>query len=150
MGELSWSDKYAVGVAGIDDDHKELFAAVKELESAIGRNADAAETVGLLKRLVDHTCKHFADEEATMREAKYPGLALHVANHQRLKEKVEAFAARHSQNGAQMNQHALNFLRDWLVFHIENDDQRLGDWLKDRARDAARAQKQPPAVGQNA
>ena len=148
MGELSWCDKYAVGVPGIDDDHKELFAAVNELEWAIGRNADAAEMVVLLKELVDRTRKHFADEEAAMRDAKYPGLALHVANHQRLQEKVEAFAARHSQSGSQMNQHALNFLRDWLVSHIENDDRRLGEWLKDSARDAARAQQQPKAVSQ--
>lgn len=140
MGELSWCDKYAVGDRGIDDDHKELFGTVNHLESAIGRSAEAAEVVVLLKELVDHTGKHFADEETAMREAKYPGLVLHVANHQRLQEKVEAFAARHSQSGSQMNQHALNFLRDWLVFHIENDDGRLGEWLKDRARDAARAQ----------
>jgi hemerythrin len=44
-------------------------------------------------------------------------------------EKVQAFATRHSQNGATVNQHALNFLRDWLLHHIENDDARLGVWL---------------------
>jgi hemerythrin-like metal-binding protein len=147
MAELSWCDKYAVGVESIDAEHKEMFDAVRELGSAMARNANAAETGALLLKLVDATGKHFADEEAMMREAKYPGLALHAANHQRLKEKVEAFAARYSQSGAKMNDHALNFLGDWLVYHIENDDQRLGDWLKNRARDLARAQPQPQAAG---
>jgi hemerythrin-like metal-binding protein len=147
MAELSWCDKYAVGVENIDAEHKEMFDAVRELGSAMAQNADAAETGALLEKLVDATGKHFADEEAMMREAKYPGLALHAANHQRLKEKVEAFADRYSQSGAKMNQHALNFLRDWLVYHIENDDQRLGDWLKNRVRDLARAQAQPQAAG---
>jgi hemerythrin len=31
-----------------------------------------------------------------------------------------------------VNQHALNFLRDWLLHHIENDDARLGAWLNER------------------
>jgi hemerythrin-like metal-binding protein len=131
MAELSWCDKYAVGVEAIDDEHKELFEAVRGLESAMARFAAPAEMGVLLKKLSAATAKHFSDEEAMMREAKYPGLALHVANHQRLMEKVEAFAARHSRSGATVNQHALNFLRDWLLHHIENDDARLGAWLKE-------------------
>jgi hemerythrin-like metal-binding protein len=125
MAVLTWCDKYTVGIRAIDDEHKELFDTVSELESAVALNA---ETGALLKKLVVATSSHFADEEAIMRGAKYPGLALHVANHQRLMEKVEAFAARHSQSGVAMNQHALNFLRDWLLYHIENDDARLGSW----------------------
>jgi hemerythrin len=131
MAELSWCDKYAVGVDAIDDDHKELFDAVRGLESAMARFAAPAEMGSLLNKLSAATAKHFADEVAMMREAKYPGLALHEANHQRLMEKVDAFTARHSQNGATVNQHALNFLRDWLLHHIENDDARLGAWLKE-------------------
>ena len=132
MAELTWGDEYAVGVEAIDDEHKELFDAVRELESAMARFAQPAEMGELLKKLSASTARHFADEEAMMREAKYPGLALHMANHQRLMEKVQAFAARHSQSGVTVNQHALNFLRDWLLHHIENDDARLGSWLHER------------------
>ena len=129
MAELTWGDEYAVGVEAIDDEHKELFDAVRGLESAMARFAQPTEMGELLNKLSASTARHFADEEAMMREAKYPGLALHVANHQRLMEKVKAFAARHSQSGVTVNQHALNFLRDWLLHHIENDDVRLGAWL---------------------
>jgi hemerythrin-like metal-binding protein len=132
LTELNWRDKYAVGFRAIDNEHKELFEAATEVESAAARNAQPAETAVLLKKLVSATAKHFASEEAMMREAKYAGLALHAANHQRLMEKVEAFATRHGQNGVAVNQHALNFLRDWLLYHIDNDDARLGGWLKER------------------
>lgn len=66
-----------------------------------------------------------------MQAARYPGLALHAANHKRLMQKVEAFAARHTSGGPAVNQHALNFLRDWLLYRIENDDMRLGAWWKE-------------------
>jgi hemerythrin-like metal-binding protein len=128
LTELNWRDKYAVGFRAIDDEHRELFEAVRELESAMALNA---ETGVPLKKLVSATAKHFANEEAMMRAAKYPGLALHAANHQRLMEKVQAFAARHGQGGVAVNQHSLKFLRDWLLHHIENDDERLGGWLKE-------------------
>ncbi len=131
MTGLNWCGKHAVGLRAIDDEHKELFDAVREVESAMARNAEPAETGALLKKLVAATGKHFANEEAIMRGAKYPGLALHAANHQRLMEKAEAFAARHGQGGVAVNQHALNFLRDWLLHHMENDDARLGAWLKE-------------------
>ena len=136
MTKLSWCEKYAVGVEAIDGEHKELFEAVLALESAMTRSAQPQEMSELLKKLSASTARHFAGEEAMMREAKYPGLAIHLANHQHLMEKVEAFAARHGRGGATVNQHALNFLRDWLLYHIENDDARLGAWLKDRSRDS--------------
>ena len=137
MTELNWCDKYAVGVEAIDGEHKELFEAVQALEAAMARSAQPEEMGQLLTRLSASTASHFAEEEAMMRGAKYPGLAIHLANHKRLMEKVEAFTARHGRNGAQVNQHALNFLRDWLLHHIENDDARLGSWFKDRSRDSA-------------
>jgi hemerythrin len=131
MAELTWGNKYAIGFLDIDGEHKELFEAVREVESTMARNAGPTEMGVLLKKLVAVTGKHFVDEEAMMRGAKYPGLALHAANHQRLMEKAEAFAARHGQGGVAMNQYTLNFLHDWLVYHIENDDARLGAWLKE-------------------
>jgi hemerythrin len=131
MSLLAWNESYSVGVASIDDEHRELFDAVRNLESAIVRNAEAAETGPLLLKLAEATARHFQDEEAIMRKAKYPGMALHVANHERLVEKIDAFAVRHSRGGAPLNQHALNFLHDWLLHHIESDDARLGEWLNE-------------------
>jgi hemerythrin-like metal-binding protein len=130
VAELTWCDKYAVGFPEIDDEHWELFEAVRGIESAIALNAEPAELGVLLKKLVAAAGKHFTGEEAIMRGAGYPGLALHAENHQRLMGKLEAFAARHGQGGVTVNQHASNFLRDWLLYHIENDDARMGDWLK--------------------
>lgn len=150
MVDRERKDKYAMGVASIDDEHKELFDVVHEVESAVARNAAIEETGGLLKKLAVLTTRHFTDEEAVMREAKYPGIGLHEANHQRLIEKITAFVVRHIQGGSSMNEHALNFLRDWLTFHVENDDARLSDWLKDRAREQERAPKNVQAVQKSA
>jgi len=146
MAELTWSDRYAVGVQAIDDEHKELFDAIRAFDLAMTQNTEAAEIRGLLRNLTAATVKHFAHEEAAMREAKYPGLTLHCGNHRHLMEKLDAFTVRFSRGGAAINRHSLSFLRDWLVPHIENDDRRFANWLQDRERDLARAQQQMQVV----
>src|SRR5208282_5272642 len=122
MAEVTRCDQYAVGVGAIDDEHKELFDAVHAFELAMTRNTEAAEIRALLHHLTAATVKHFTHEEAMMREAKFPGLTLHSMNHRRLMEKLDAFTVRFSRDGAAINRHALSFLRDWLVHHVENDD----------------------------
>lgn len=128
MAELNWNDKYAVGDHEIDEEHQELFDTVRKIEAAMARKA---ETGALLDKLVAATGSHFAHEEEMMRVRKYPGLALHVANHERLLNKIEVFAARHGRGGVAMDQHALNFLRDWLMNHMDNDDALLGTWMSE-------------------
>lgn len=132
MARLAWSDECRVGVDQIDDEHQGLFDAIAELESAATRNSNPESVGALLSTLAHATRAHFSGEEAMMRAAKYPGLALHLANHQRLLEKLEAFVARYDRSGHAMNEHAVNFLRDWFFHHIQNDDRRFGDWLKER------------------
>jgi hemerythrin len=134
MAWLDWSNACNVSVEEIHEEHKEMFDAIRELESAVGRSAAPKETGALLRKLLIATSDHFTHEEAMMREAMYPGLALHIANHHRLIEKLKAFMARHGRQGQQLDQHALAFLRDWLIHHIQSDDQRVGDWMTERKK----------------
>jgi len=150
MAQVTWCDKYAVGVQEIDGEHKELFDAVGAFELAMTRNTEAAEIRALLRNLTASTVAHFAHEEAMMREAKYPGLTLHCADHRHLMEKLDAFTLRFTRGGAAITRHSIGFLRDWLLHHIENDDRRFADWLKAHEPDLAREQQQMQTVGRGA
>ena len=130
MTALTWNDRFSVGVKPLDDEHRELFSILAALEAATTQSLEPEAAARLLRKLEEATRTHFAREEAVMRAAKYPGLALHSANHLRLMEKLEAFEARYGQGGQALNQHAHSFLDDWLANHIQTDDMRLGDWLR--------------------
>jgi len=132
MTALTWNDTFSVGVEPLDDEHRELFGLLAALEAATTQRLQPESAARLLRKLEEATRTHFAREEAVMRAAKYPGLTLHSANHLRLMEKLEAFMARHGHGGQALNRHAINFLGDWLVNHIQTDDMRLGDWLRER------------------
>jgi len=132
MAGLVWSDNCSVGIDSIDGEHRVLFDTIAELESAATQNLDRETVAALLTKLANATREHFSQEEELMKTRSYPGLALHAANHQRLIEKLNAFAARYGPGSQAMDQHAANFLRDWLLHHVQNDDRRLGAWLRDR------------------
>ena len=121
----------SVGVDAIDQEHRELFASLSALEAAVKIHDQRPQAGLLLRKLADRARAHFASEEAAMTAVMYPGLALHGVKHQYLVEQVESLLARCHRGGFSLNEHSLNFLRDWLVTHIQKEDLNFGLWLKE-------------------
>jgi hemerythrin-like metal-binding protein len=129
MALLNWSDRYSVGVKGIDVQHKGLVDTLNQLHDGMMKGQAATVTGPLLMRLVDYTAKHFADEEKLMAQTKYPALTQHHAHHVELTKQVEEFVGRYDRGEITLNVQLLNFLRDWLANHILKEDKEYGPWL---------------------
>ena len=126
---LVWSEDYRVGVDDIDDQHRELFNLVNRLRGAVAEGGDGLRTV--FEELERYTFKHFTDEEALMMASGYPGFVEHARSHARFVE----FVARERQkflDGTVPGPGMLDFLNEWLVRHIERDDQLAADFYLDR------------------
>jgi hemerythrin-like metal-binding protein len=79
--------------------------------------------------LAIYTRTHFLQEEVLMKKTGYPDLAAHQEQHSKLmaevdKYKVDLFEGRNPNTIA-----VLNFLRDWLVGHIQKSDKAYSDHL---------------------
>jgi hemerythrin-like metal-binding protein len=126
MALLAWNSKYSVGVQSMDNQHTVLFTILNDLHSAM-MNGQAQKVTGeLLQKLLKYTREHFAAEEAVMAAAAYPGLAQHRVKHRDLIKQVNEFAARYQRGETNINLTLLNFLRDWLTHHIQNEDKQYG------------------------
>jgi len=121
---FKWSDKYSVGNTLIDSQHKKLVALINELHSAMkeGRGKDSLHKI--LDDIVDYTVEHFNTEEALMRKANYAGLTAHKAEHEKLKETAVALQKSLKAGETTMTLDVMNFLRNWLVNHIEGTDKK--------------------------
>lgn len=76
----SWDEaRHALGMAEMDDTHREFIALVATLIEA-----DAAAFPALFQQLVEHTRKHFTAEGVLMRNSKYRGLPEHEGEHHRV------------------------------------------------------------------
>ena len=125
MPILTWSPKYSVGVASIDEEHKKLIALINELHDAMiaGRGKDVVGKV--LDGLVDYTKKHFALEERLFAQTGYPAAAEHKRAHDELTQQVVEIQEKfRSGKTITISMEVMNFLKDWLVDHILGTDQQ--------------------------
>ncbi len=136
---MQWSQKYHVGIAVIDEQHRELFEMVEALEKC--RDAGSAYKVMrcVLKKLVRYVKEHFENEEQIMRRMAYPDLPRHKKLHKGLVEQVVAILLEIKEGKVIAPDELRDFLRSWLVEHIMVEDKRVGEFLcaKVRAKAAA-------------
>ena len=125
---LEWSDRYAVGVAVIDGQHREMLDLVNRLFAGLQAGRDRDELVETLRELVRATEHNFATEERLMQEH---GLALghHHEEHQRLLEAIRRFDLPLDAGGLGAT---ARFLREWLLGHIDEDDRPFAEQLRSR------------------
>ena len=123
MPLMTWNDKLSVGVAAFDADHKKLVAMVNELFDGVnaGKGKDALGHV--LDGLVTYTRTHFAREEEYMKKWGYPRMAAHLQEHTDLTRQVlEVQKKWHAGESAVLSLEVLNFLKNWLLKHIQGSD----------------------------
>lgn len=83
MAKLDWLETFELGLPSIDDDHREMFAIMKSVESAA--NADDYDLCAdLLDKLVKFSAAHFKREEDLLKEAGYPSVEIHSEYHSEL------------------------------------------------------------------
>lgn len=139
MTAYAWTPGLSVGVDGIDAQHRELFARVNRVVEVVEGRAATAEIVRVLGFLSEYVDTHFADEEALMRGASYPGAAAHAAEHARFVRTFRRLRTEFARVGADAGL-AEEMRRDlcaWLVDHVSGTDRALGAFLRARGGEAA-------------
>jgi hemerythrin-like metal-binding protein len=122
---INWSNSYSVGVSQMDKEHQRLIDIINNLYAAMraGRSKDVIGTI--LDELVDYTRTHFAHEEKLMREANYTGFDGQKQAHEALIAQVAEVQKKY-RAGTALGQEVMNFLKDWLVNHIQGSDKKYG------------------------
>jgi hemerythrin-like metal-binding protein len=128
-----WSKELEVGVATIDAQHRELFAAINSLLPGIGA-ASAEEIPGVVAFLEDYIVNHFGMEEVYMRRLSYPGYPYHKNEHVQFISNFYDLRDEFDSNGAsaEIAGKLGRFLGDWLTHHIGQVDKALGRFLQEK------------------
>lgn len=126
MAFIDWHDKYSVKVTSMDEQHKNLVKIINELHEyqKQGRSKEVMEKT--LMSLVEYTKTHFQAEEKIMQNANYPKLAEHKKSHQKLLNSVSEYVTKFQSGESITAIQLLNFLQNWLLKHIANEDMEYG------------------------
>jgi len=131
MPLITWSSKYSVGVKNLDEQHQVVVNLLNELHAAMLKGQAQSMAGALLPKIASHAREHFSTEERLMESTKFPGLAEHRAEHRALVAKAEEYGARHKRGDNTMYLELLNFMRDWLTFHMQNVDKKYTVWMNE-------------------
>ncbi|SCA56111.1 hypothetical protein MTBPR1_180024 [Candidatus Terasakiella magnetica] len=81
---FDWSDKYVLGIAEIDEDHRYLFHLIQQFYMATEREASLYEMDYILSILKAYARVHFGREEAILAMCGYDDLLEHTKKHEEL------------------------------------------------------------------
>jgi hemerythrin len=121
-----------VFVTEIDDEHKEIFAAVGDLQEALSGGALSKPISDLTSQIAAAVHGHFLHEERLMRASRYPSFGWHKRLHDAARKRVRQFIGRLSQGDATAGAELAEYLKAWLHDHTRLADQMLGAFLRNR------------------
>ena len=127
-----WDSSLETGHDKIDNQHRQLIAAVNNLieASAIGKGDLAV--METLRFLIDYVIEHFSDEEALQAEFHYPDYLFHQRRHEEFKRLVGDLYDQVMNEGA--TEELINMVAStmgaWLISHIKREDFRMAAFVK--------------------
>ena len=127
---IEWKDELSVGVAEIDDDHKKLISIVNKFHDAYVSGTARSTIIETLSEIAEYTTWHFDHEENIMRRLDFPELKTHAAQHTELLNQMGQILADYEVGKTELSDDILNFLRDWIVIHLQTQDRELGLWIQ--------------------
>lgn len=110
--ELIWQDKQ----------HQILLELIDQLNES---NVDDS----VFRRLYDYAENHFMLEEEYMSILKYPGMADHVAAHNKFRFELNSMTQSFHSYDESFRKALAEFLRGWLKSHIFGIDKQLEDFI---------------------
>jgi len=132
MPFMEWNDSFSVGVHKIDEQHKKLIAITADLYQAMSEGKSKEIMGTILQELVEYTKTHFRDEEALMEKVGYEELSLHKQEHGMFVDKAAGYLKEFIAGKPVVSIDLLEFLRDWLIGHIQGTDKKYSPLMKEK------------------
>ena len=130
---VTWSSSYSVGIALIDDQHKELINLVNDMYNHVNNDDEEAERAyfqSVIRQVVDYVKIHFATEEKIMKGTKFQGYAEHKRVHDSFILNVVDTIRKFEEGSKWVPLISFtNFIKDWILTHIAIMDKQYFEYL---------------------
>ena len=129
---VEWKDDYSVGIEVIDNDHKRLLNLINQFQTAAHYQTGREFEREAFDALIDYTKQYFKREEELMETHGYPTYHEHKAEHVKMIAKVDAMLEEYKRHPQQTVEEAVQFLKTWLIGHINGTDKQYSQFLRDK------------------
>lgn len=125
MGLLEWRTEYSVGVAAVDDEHRELIQLINVLYERMDARSSITEIESSLGDIYKTIAMHFALEERIMADAGYDELAQHKDDHEDLLDQLSDLMDQFVKDPMEGSDRLEDELTAWFSHHFATHDARL-------------------------
>ncbi len=135
---LKWIRDFEIGVEQIDDEHREIIYNFNKLYSLMKAGKGHDYYVELLFFLKSYIVTHFAHEEKIQKDNGYPEYEQHRNLHMQFSSEVMTMEKCHVGDSATNIEliHMSLYIRDWLYHHILVEDVKVGEFIKNNAKES--------------
>ena len=130
MELITWSERYAVHIAEIDQQHRKLISLLNQLDDAMTEGKGTSVLGAVLAELVEYTLYHFSTEERLFERHSYPGAADHKKEHGDFTARVRKLKQDFDGGNWMLTIDVLKVLTTWLNNHILGTDKKYEPFLK--------------------
>ena len=127
---IEWDDKYSVGISGINDEHRQFIDIINMAIATNESSDNPGELREVLYRIIKYAINHFSTEENYMIVFNYPEYQYHKEEHHDFSRKVIAYCERVNDDDSQISNEILEYLKRWLINHIQVTDRKYIDCFK--------------------
>ncbi|HEY6435182.1 MAG TPA: bacteriohemerythrin [Ignavibacteriaceae bacterium] len=120
---MPWSTKYHTGHPKIDIQHEKLVWHLNRV--AFGIRHATEDVMQELWNAVQFVKTHFATEDKLMTQSHFPDLDKHRKIHFHLIAELNNLYQRTKNGSIAPSEETNQFLKDWLVHHIDKSDREL-------------------------
>lgn len=125
---MKWNSSLAIGIAVIDNQHKQIFEHLLALENSVAKRDPWHIVRFLLSQLAEYMKFHLAVEEAVLEIVRYPQQKDHFAAHARIMDQIAELEKQLQRSGT--GESLVNFFEDWFIRHVLSDDRQYADYVK--------------------
>ncbi len=132
MDKIDWNPSFSVGVALLDEQHKQIISMINLLFSDSEATVRSETISELLTRMTKYANDHFKTEEGLLEKNGYPQLFAHKEVHKTYRLKVLALCQETMDHKASVPEGLLQYLMEWWVNHILKTDMKYRSFFMER------------------
>ena len=125
MAFLEWKPEFSVGVAAVDNDHRDMIEMINDFYLMAADRTDARTTEDFLGDIHNSISAHFALEESLMQNAAYPEYEKHKEDHEELLDRIRELMDCYAEDPRAGDDKLRQELADWFARHFSSFDARL-------------------------
>ncbi len=125
MSLIRWLDSFNIGIADVDQEHKELVHLINLVHERATIADGRGSVEDVLGQIVARVSAHFTHEEGAMLALEFPGYWAHKYDHQRLLDQFSEMIAHYHATRDFDSILLAQRLESWFMVHFRTFDARF-------------------------